>query len=309
MVAEVSVPPPRGHRWRWLLVFFSGFVLWILAVLATGLTRNPNLIPTVIFVGSFLIPATAVIYYLDHLPSPTVSAQRVFIAFLYGGVLGVLAASLLEAWLLQDGPLVYVGVGLIEEFAKVLALLLISVGIQRYTARDGIVLGAAVGFGFAALESSGYALIALFTPHGLSLTNLVFAEVLRGILAPVGHGLWTGILGGALFAAASRSGLPCARSAFPKIFAATMPNAPNASTRRSSTEPPKRGPKIVVQRNGARATTPTTGTAVISPVSLNARAACSPADERRERTRSGRWTWTRASGRRKSPSAHATATL
>jgi len=206
VVAEVSIPPPRGQRWRWLLVFFSGLVLWILAVLVTGLTRNPNLIPTVVLVGSFLIPATAVIYYLDHLPSPTVSAQRVFIAFLYGGVLGVLAASLLEAWLLQDGPLVYVGVGLIEEFAKVLALLLISVGIQRYTARDGIVLGAAVGFGFAALESSGYALIALFTPHGLSLTNLVFAEVLRGILAPVGHGLWTGILGGALFAAASRSG-------------------------------------------------------------------------------------------------------
>ena len=107
------------------MVFFSGLALWILAVLVTGLTRNPNLIPTVVLVGSFLIPATAVIYYLDHLPSPTVSAQRVFIAFLYGGVLGVLAASLLEAWLLQDGPLVYVGVGLIEEFAKVLALLLI----------------------------------------------------------------------------------------------------------------------------------------------------------------------------------------
>src|SRR5947207_2269372 len=122
------------------MVFFSGLALWILAVLVTGLTRNPNLIPTVVLVGSFLIPATAVIYYLDHLPSPTVSAQRIFIAFLYGGVLGVLAASLLEAWLLQDGPLVYVGVGLIEEFAKVLALLLISVGIQRYTARDGIVL-------------------------------------------------------------------------------------------------------------------------------------------------------------------------
>jgi protease PrsW len=187
-------------------VFLSGLVLWILSVLVTGLTQNPNLIPTVVLLGSFLVPATAVIYYLDHAPSTTISGQRVFLAFLYGGVLGVLAASVLEAWLLQDGPLLYVGVGLIEEFVKVLALLLVALGIRHFTTRDGIVLGAAVGFGFAALESSGYALNALFTPNGPSLTSLVFAEVLRGVLAPVGHGLWTGILGGALFATASKSG-------------------------------------------------------------------------------------------------------
>ncbi|MGZ3391503.1 MAG: PrsW family intramembrane metalloprotease [Isosphaeraceae bacterium] len=206
MIAETSVPRPIVQRWRWLAVFLSGLVLWILSVVVTGLTQNPTLIPTVVLLGSFLVPATAVIYYLDHSPSTTVSAQRVFLAFLYGGVLGVLAASVLEAWLLQNGPLVYVGVGLIEEFVKVLALLLVALGIRHFTTRDGIVLGASVGFGFAALESSGYALSALFTPNGLSLTSLVFAEVLRGVLAPLGHGLWTGILGGALFTAASKRG-------------------------------------------------------------------------------------------------------
>jgi hypothetical protein len=39
----------------------------------------------------------------------------------------------------------------------------------------------------------------------LSLGSLVFTELLRGILAPVGHGLWTGILGGVVFGA-SRNG-------------------------------------------------------------------------------------------------------
>jgi RsiW-degrading membrane proteinase PrsW (M82 family) len=128
------------------------------------------------------------------------------LAFLYGGVLGVLTASVLEAWLLQDGPLIYVGVGLIEELAKLLALVLVAWGIRLHTMRDGMILGAAVGFGFAALESSGYALNALFTPRGLSLTNLVFAEVLRGVLAPLGHGLWTGILGGVVFETAAGKG-------------------------------------------------------------------------------------------------------
>jgi hypothetical protein len=67
------------------------------------------------------------------------------------------------------------------------------------------VLGAAVGFGFAALESAGYAFTALFGSSGLSLLNLVETEALRGILTPFGHGLWTAILGGALFATAARS--------------------------------------------------------------------------------------------------------
>jgi protease PrsW len=47
---------------------------------------------------------------------------------------------------------------------------------------------------------------ALFTMEGLSLQNLVETEVLRGLLTPVGHGLWTAILGGVLFGGAARSG-------------------------------------------------------------------------------------------------------
>jgi len=40
----------------------------------------------------------------------------------------------------------------------------------------------------------------------LSLVNLVETEVLRGLLTPVGHGLWTAILGGVLFATAAEGG-------------------------------------------------------------------------------------------------------
>jgi protease PrsW len=205
-VLDTPVQGPNSHRWRWAAVFLSGLALWILSVVVTALTENPTLIPTVVLLGSFLVPAAAVVFYLDHAPSTTITAQRVFFAFAYGGVVGVLAASVLEAWLLQDGPFVYVGVGLIEEFAKVVVLLFAAIGIRRYTMRDGIILGAAVGFGFAAFESAGYALNALFTPFGPSLTSVVYAEVLRGVLAPVGHGLWTGLLGGAMFAAAATSG-------------------------------------------------------------------------------------------------------
>jgi RsiW-degrading membrane proteinase PrsW (M82 family) len=190
----------------WKQVFITGLVLWFASVLVTGLTSNLNMIPTVILLGSFLVPATAVVWYLDHYQSEQLDPWRVLSAFLVGGVLGVLAASILEAWLLNDGLMVYLGVGFLEELAKLLALLVVARGLARHNVRDGIVLGAAVGFGFAALESSGYAFSSLLVREGsvvrLSLGSLVFTELLRGILAPVGHGLWTGILGGVLFGAA-----------------------------------------------------------------------------------------------------------
>jgi protease PrsW len=190
----------------WVRIFVGGLTLWSATVLVTFATRNSNLVPTIILLGSFLVPVAFVTYAFGH-ADQVVTAQRIFTAFVYGGVLGVLGASVLEAALLRQpsGP-AYLGVGFIEEAVKLAALWLLARRLPRYTMRDGIVLGAAVGFGFAAFESAGYAFNALFTQSGLSLLNLVETEVLRGILTPVGHGLWTAILGGTLFAAAARRG-------------------------------------------------------------------------------------------------------
>jgi RsiW-degrading membrane proteinase PrsW (M82 family) len=201
-------PPTRTQRTgpSWVRIFVAGLTLWSATVLVTFATRNSNLVPTIILLGSFLVPVAFVTYAFGH-ADQVVTAQRIFTAFVYGGVLGVLGASVLEAAFLRrpSGP-AYLWVGLIEEAVKLAALWLLARRLPHYTMRDGIVLGAAVGFGFAAFESAGYAFNALFTSNGLSLINVVETEVLRGILAPVGHGLWTAILGGTLFGVAARRG-------------------------------------------------------------------------------------------------------
>ncbi len=200
----------------WRGVFFTGLGLWIATIVVTAVTKNSNILPTLVLLGSFLVPATAVVWYVDHYQSPELTTALVVRAFLVGGVLGTLAASLLESWLLRPGWAIYFGVGLIEEGAKLLALIWVARSMTRRTVRDGIVLGATVGFGFAALESSGYALNALIViqngqPVGLSLSDLVITEILRGVLSPIGHGLWTGILGGVLFAATPHGGFHLTR--------------------------------------------------------------------------------------------------
>jgi hypothetical protein len=102
-------------RRPWLRIFLGGLGLWSATVLVTFATHNANLVPTIILLGSFLVPVAFVTYAFGHADA-VVTAQRIFTAFVYGGVLGVLGASVLEAAFLRQpsGP-AYAGVGLIEE--------------------------------------------------------------------------------------------------------------------------------------------------------------------------------------------------
>jgi RsiW-degrading membrane proteinase PrsW (M82 family) len=193
-------------RYSILRLFLIGVALWVASVAVTYWTKNVHLVPTVILLGSFLVPTLFVVWAFRR-EHEVVTLEDVLTGFVVGGVLGVLGATVLEARFLQPTSLfVYLGVGFTEEFCKVAALWIIARRLSRFTPRDGAVLGAAVGFGFAALESAGYAFNAMFTPLGLSLRALVETEVLRGVLSPFGHGLWTGILGMVLFRVAARSG-------------------------------------------------------------------------------------------------------
>ncbi|MBE1490223.1 PrsW family intramembrane metalloprotease [Plantactinospora soyae] len=198
--AAVPVTPRR----QWLRIFLGGLGLWLATVGAIFLTGNPTLLPTLVLLGSFLVPVTFVAWAFQRRDTGEVTVSLVFGTFLAGGVLGVLASAVLESYLLRPSVLLFLGVGLIEEAAKLAALALLTRHLAAKTVRDGMILGAAVGFGFSALESAGYAFIALFTVQGLSVVQVVQTEILRGLVAPVGHGLWTAILGGVLFSASSR---------------------------------------------------------------------------------------------------------
>jgi len=199
----------NGQAWapRWWAVLLIGLALWAAAVGAMYLTGNIILLPTIVLLGSFLVPVTAISWYLDHDGNASLSPRRIVSAFIIAAVLGLIAASLLEFWLVYGpGPIGVLKVGFIEEFVKGAAIILLALGLRSYATRDGMVLGAAVGFGFAALETSGYALASLFVVQGqqlfLSLPSVVFTELVRAVLAPFGHGLWSAILGGAIFYAA-----------------------------------------------------------------------------------------------------------
>lgn len=211
-MAATDIRLEAPTRWRWLKLLCLGAIAWIAAVVALGVTQDPNLIPLTVTAGGFVVPVCGAIYVFDRLYDSAFPAIAIIEAFALGGTLGVVLAVLGEYLLLGNGASQYLGVGLIEEAAKLAVLWLVARRLGSYSIRDGIVLGVAVGFGFASFESSGYALVSLFGPHGLELHNMISTVLERGLLAPVGHGLWTGILGGVLFLAARDGRLRLARS-------------------------------------------------------------------------------------------------
>jgi protease PrsW len=200
----VTIPFDKPRTGSWWRILVLGFVLFLMSVVVFAVTGNPNLFPTVALIGNFLVPVSYVAFFYERRHMSQVTLVSTARAFFYGGVLGVFAAALLEPVFVRSlNVFSAFEIGLIEEFAKILGVLVVARHHRHDTEIDGILLGGAAGMGFAALESSGYVFTAFIDSSG-SLSALVLVTLLRGLLSPVGHGTWTAILASVLF----REGAP-----------------------------------------------------------------------------------------------------
>lgn len=199
--ASATAPTrPKHHGWWWKLLL-AGVAVWVITVIVTVVTQNSNLVPTIILVGSFLVPLVVVMFAADRVRG-NLTTTSLLLAFVVGGIFGVLGASLLEVDLPQSF-VAFLGAALAEETVKGILLVIIGWRIVPKDGYQGGLLGATVGAGFAAFESAGYAFNATMSQAGsINLGSLVQTEAIRGVLTPVGHVLWTAILGAAIFAAA-----------------------------------------------------------------------------------------------------------
>jgi RsiW-degrading membrane proteinase PrsW (M82 family) len=196
---EIQLPVPVVRQNAWLKVLTTAAVFYILLLAALLLTKNSNLFPTLVMVGSFMVPVAYVSFLYERRQLSRLTMPTVSLAFLYGGLVGILAASFLEPFFISQLNLgAILKIGFIEEFAKILGVLVIAHHKRHDSEMDGLILGAAVGMGFAALESNGYAFTAFLASHG-SVSTTVAVTLVRGLLSPLGHGTWTAILASVLF--------------------------------------------------------------------------------------------------------------
>ncbi|MFC5261779.1 PrsW family intramembrane metalloprotease [Kribbella qitaiheensis] len=184
------------RRWAWVGTFVIGAGLYLLVLAVLTETGNPNLFPTLILLGAMVVPLTFVTFAAGRSGRWLIDGPTLGISLLFGGVIGVVVAGLLEYDAMRRlGALPMLGVGLIEEAAKLIVpvILLVFFGHRyRHSIGGGIVIGVAVGTGFAVLETMGYAFVALLQSDG-SVGAAEETLFIRGLLAPAGHAAWTGL--------------------------------------------------------------------------------------------------------------------
>jgi RsiW-degrading membrane proteinase PrsW (M82 family) len=185
-----------ASSWQILLV---GALLYFTGLAIYSETNNEILVPLVGLLGSFTVPVSYIAYFWERRGSSKVSLNTVVYCFFYGGILGAFAAGLLEPVFIRGfGPIGAFQIGLIEEFAKIVGVLLIARHMRHTSMLTGLILGAAAGMGFAGFESNGYSFQA-FLRTGGNLPAIAEVTVLRGLMAPFAHGTWTAILSAVLF--------------------------------------------------------------------------------------------------------------
>lgn len=194
-----DINPKDASAWVYLKIF----IFFILAYIPTRIGfinyGNDNFLPALVMLGAFAMPVTVLIFFFEINLFRNIPFYKVIKYFILGGALSLIIAILLFSLDINTDIRTYTGalmVGFVEEIPKatVVALFLFKNKKCNYIL-NGLLVGAAVGAGFAAFETAGYIL-----RNGINngLETMLYVIKLRGFLAPGGHVAWAAIEGAAL---------------------------------------------------------------------------------------------------------------
>ncbi len=197
-----DINPKQASAW----VYFKILLFFLIAYIPTRIGfityGNTNFLPIMVMLAAFAVPVTILIFFFEINLFRNIPFYKVIKYFVLGGSLSLILAILyfsLPYFESSATTQTFTGalmIGLIEEAAKavIVAIFLFKSKKSKYIL-NGLLVGAAVGAGFAAFETAGYIL-----RYGMSGGVQTMLEIikLRGFLAPGGHVAWAAIEGAAL---------------------------------------------------------------------------------------------------------------
>ena len=203
---NVPSPDQMLKQWQkpWLFFWVGiiGLALSILALFSWNIFAGTGMGVLLFILPAFVMPLTALIFFWEMDISGTISIFETLLMMLLGGILSLTVTGIMRN-LLTLPDVDYLMVALPEELSKlIIVLVLLSRSKYRY-GLQGILIGGAVGVGFSAIESAGYAWSAFdqsFASQGLAAAtqDLTQSLLARGVLSIGGHVVWAALYGGAL---------------------------------------------------------------------------------------------------------------
>jgi RsiW-degrading membrane proteinase PrsW (M82 family) len=199
---------PRPYTLPWLYARVGGILLatfltlWLTYEVFRG---SGNVIPGLIFTGALVVPASLMIFFWEANQARNISLFDLIRIFFIGGAMSILLTFIIGEIVPADvgssmgeAALSAIFIGVTEETAKVLVVFFLIRRLQGNLILNGLLVGAAVGTGFAVFETAGYGTAAWLEYGEMAETLLV-----RGLLSIGGHVVWAGMAGAALMLAQS----------------------------------------------------------------------------------------------------------
>ena len=195
----LDINPKNASAW----VYFKIFIFFLIAYIPCRIGfinyGNDNFLPGLVMLGAFAMPVVVLIFFFEINLFRNIPFYKVIKYFILGGALSLIVAILFFSLEFNTDIRTYSGalmVGVIEEVAKaaIVAFFIFKSKNCKYIL-NGLLIGAAVGAGFAAFETAGYIL-----RNGINngLQTMLYVIKIRGFLAPGGHVAWAAIEGAAL---------------------------------------------------------------------------------------------------------------
>lgn len=201
-----------GKPWLFSRVLFIAFTvtfigLWVMA----AFFNNTNAIPGLIFIGALTVPLSGLFFFYESNAFKNISIFEVIIMFFIGGVFSLLSTMVLYRFVVfsdqfeRFGSLTFFDaflVGLVEETGKALIIVYFVNKLKTNKILNGLLIGAAIGAGFAVFESAGY-ILNFALGENVPLLDIVFT---RAWTAIGGHLVWSAIVGAAIVIAKEQHG-------------------------------------------------------------------------------------------------------
>lgn len=181
--------------WLYSRVFILFVVTFIGLVALLRIFRNVLAFPGVIFIGALIVPFSLLIFFWEVNAPRNINIFDVVKIFFFGGISSLLITMVLST-VVTVGEVGYYGaiiIGIIEEIAKFVVVAYFLRGSKKKYILNGLLLGAAVGAGFAVFETAGYVFA-----YGFQIPIMMRIIYTRGILAFGGHIVWAAMCGAAL---------------------------------------------------------------------------------------------------------------
>lgn len=186
------------NPWLYSRVFVVFTIVFILLKLCLECFTNMLVIPGLIMVGSFIVPLTTLVLFFEVNAFRNISIYKVIKYFFVGGCCSLLVTLFLYTIVPNIPVPVAWLISVVEEFGKVIIVYFILKHYAQYKyILNVLLIGAAVGAGFDAFESAGYAFGQMFEENG----NMMQTIYIRGLTSPGGHATWSAISASAVLLA------------------------------------------------------------------------------------------------------------